>query len=364
MEAVAAMPVRPPADVLRALITAAVLPGVGAARLRAALAAPAGPAAGLDRMAENVRSGLGVVDRERTAGWARRALETIHRENVHVLLPDDPEYPDVLHRLSLPPCPLFARGRLELLATPMVAVVGTRRSTRYGRDAARRIATGIAQAGVTVISGLARGIDGEAHTAAGPARTVGVLGCGIDVVFPVEHRRLQEAIGREGLLITEQLPGAPPAPHNFPRRNRMIAGLALGVVVVEAPVKSGALSTAKKALESGLDVFAVPGPIGTRAAAGSNALIRDGGVLVTSAREVLAALDLPVPPEGSEEEIPPQELEGQGLALWRVLGREPRHIDEISVEVGLEPHRSLASLLSLEVRGHAIQLPGMCFTRS
>jgi len=362
--AVASTPVRPPPDLLRALIGTAVLPGVGCVGLRAALEDPAGPVVALERLAAEVRAGLGAVDRERAGGWARRALETIEAERVHVLVPGDGSYPERLLRLEHPPCPLFARGSLELLDTPMVAVVGTRRSTPYGRDAARRIAAGIASAGVTVISGLARGIDGEAHAAAGPSRTVGVLGCGIDVFFPIDHHSLQQAIGSEGLLVTEQLPGAPPVAHNFPRRNRIIAGLARGVVVIEAPVKSGALSTARKALDAGQDVFAVPGPIGTRTAAGSNALIRDGATLVTSAREVLLGLGLPLPPDGSEEEVPPRELEGQGLALWRVLGREPMHVDEISTEVGLEPHRSLASLLALEVRGHARQLSGMRFVRA
>jgi DNA processing protein len=346
------------------LIDAAALPGVGCVRLRAALSDPLAPAAALNRLSADVRGGLGVVDRERAGGWARRALETIVAGRIHVLVPGDGYYPERLLHLSDPPCPLFARGRLELLETPMVAVVGTRRCTPYGRDAARRIATGLAAAGVTVVSGLARGIDGEAHAAAGPARTAAVLGCGIDVVFPVDHRSLQESIGIEGLLVTEQLPGSPPAAHNFPRRNRIIAGLALGVVVIEAPVKSGALSTARKAADGGQDVFAVPGPIGTRSSAGTNALIRDGARLVTSAREVLQRLRLPLPPEGCEEEVPPGELEGQGLALWRVLGREPMHVDEIATEVGLEPHRSLASLLALEIRGHARQLPGMRFVRA
>lgn len=364
MATVTVGPIRPEPELLRALIAAATLPGVGAVRLSAAVAEPAGARDGLERLAEASRRRLGPVERDRAEGWAHRALQTIHREDVHVLLPTDERYPGALRRLEHPPCPLFARGRLELLDTPMVAVVGTRRCTDYGRHAARRIAGGLAHAGTTVISGLARGIDGEAHRAAGPPRTVAVLGCGIDVVFPRQHRKLQAAIGRDGLLLTEQLPGAPPEGHNFPRRNRIIAGLARGVVVVEAPTRSGALSTAKKAREGGLEVFAVPGRIGTETAAGSNALIRDGGKLVTSAREVLLELGLPVPPEGFEDDLPPTELEGQGLALWRVLGHEPRHVDEISIEVGLEPHRSLASLLSLEVRGHARQLPGMRFTRA
>lgn len=356
-------PVRPAPDVLEALIMAAALPGVGCSRLAGALRSAEGPRTGLERLAETTRRRLRDVDRDRARGWARRSMQTIDRQRVHVLVPDDNAYPAALRHLEYPPCPLFAQGRLELLDTPMVAVVGTRRSTAYGREAAHRIAWGIAAAGVTVISGLARGIDGEAHRAAGPARTVGVLGCGIDVTFPREHRRLQEAIGREGLLLTEFLPGAPPERHNFPRRNRIIARLARGVVVVEAPAKSGALSTARKALDDGGDVFAVPGRMGERESVGSNELIRDGGILVTSAREVLSKLELPLPPLDYEEEIPPAELEGQGLALWRVLGREPQHVDEISVSVGLEPHRSLASLLALEVRGHARQLPGMRFVR-
>lgn len=356
--------VRPSSDVLEALLLAAALPEVGGGRLRGALEGRAGPKSGLERLAAAAGARLGAVERDRARGWAWRALETLERERVHVLLPGGDHYPPRLLRLPQPPCPLFARGRLELLETPMVAVVGTRRATPYGREAAHRIAWGIGAAGVTVISGLARGIDGEAHRAAGVARTVGVLGCGIDVFFPREHRELQEAIGREGLLLTEQLPGAPPARHNFPRRNRIIAGLARGVVVVEAPAKSGALSTARQAVDGGIDVFAVPGRIGEWRSAGTNALIRDGEAeLVTGAREVLAALGLPLPPADYEEEIPPSELEGQGLALWRVLGRQPKHVDEIAVAVGLESHRSLASLLALEVQGHARQLPGMRFVR-
>lgn len=365
-----AAPVRPQRDVLEALLHAAALPGVAGGRLRAALedgdrlggGAPA-RAAALHRLAEEARQGLRAAEVDRARGWARRALETIHGEAVHVLLPGDRAYPTRLTHLHQPPCPLFARGRLELLESPMVAVVGTRSSTPYGREAAHRIAWGIGAAGVTVISGLAAGIDGVAHRAAGPARTVAVLGCGIDVFYPRAHRQLQEAIARQGLVLSEQLPGAPPARHNFPRRNRILAALAVGVVVVEAPPGSGALSTAAQAREGGVTVFAVPGPIHQRGSIGVNELIRDGAQLVTDAREVLAGLELPLPPVDAQEDVPPLELEGQGLALWRALGPEPRHVDEISAAVGLEPQRSLPSLLALEVRGHARQLPGLRFVR-
>ncbi len=356
-------PVRPPPGILTPLIGAAALPGVASGRLRRALEEP-DPRAALEALARSTARDLGETDLVRARGWARRALQTIRQAPIHVLLPGDPAYPDRLMTVSPPPCPLFARGRLELLETPIVAVVGTRRSSRYGRNVARRIAGGLAAADVTVISGLADGIDGIAHRAAGLSRTIGVLGCGIDVAYPAGHRALQSAIGREGLLLTEQLPGTAPFGPNFPRRNRIIAGLSLGVVVVEAPEKSGALSTAAIAREHGADVFAVPGPITEDRSVGANGLIRDGAVLVTGAREVLQKLELPLPPEDVEEEVPPVELEGQGLALWRALDAEPRHIDEISATVGLDSHRSLASLLSLEVQGHARQLPGLRFVRA
>lgn len=360
----APMPVRPPGPVLEALLDAAALPGVGPVALRSALRWPEGAENGLQRLADQTRRGLRPAAVERASGWAARALETIRHQYVHVLMPDDPAYPATLLHLAQPPVPLFARGRLELLDTPMIAVVGTRRASAYGREAARRIAGGIGAAGSTVISGLARGVDGVAHRAAGLDRTVAVVGSGIDVHFPAEHRRLQDAIAVEGLLLTEQLPGAPPVGHNFPRRNRIIAGLAVAVVVVEAPPRSGALSTAARAADLGREVFVVPGPIDSPLSAGGNALIRDGAKLITSAREVLATLELPLPPDDCEEVLPPDGLEGQGLALWRALGGEPRHVDEISTAVGLDPRRSLASLLALEVRGHARQLPGMRFVRA
>lgn len=355
---------RPEPRVLDALVRAAALPGVGRLRLRRALRDGDTPEGGLLALIERTEIALRESERIRARGWARRALETIHRDDIQVLVPGLTDYPAGLALLEEPPVPLFAQGRLDLLAGPLVAVVGTRAMSAYGRDAAHRIAGGIAAAGVTVLSGLARGVDGVAHRAAGPSRTVAVLGCGLDVVFPKAHAGLQAAIGREGLLLSEQLPGAPPARHHFPLRNRIIAGLARAVVVIEAPPGSGALSTAAHAREQGRDVFAVPGPIGVRGSEGTNALIRDGATLVTSAREVLSALGLALPPGGAEEALPPPELEGQALALWRALGRDPLHADEVAARAGLDPRRGLASLLSLEIQGHARQLAGLRFRRA
>lgn len=357
-------PVRPPPASLEAVVRALALPGVGSGKLRQATRASGDPGAGLRVLARRARSRLTEGERVRADGWARRALWTIERGKIHVLTPDMPHYPASFQHLASPPYALFAAGRLDLLRTPMVAVVGTRSCTSYGLDVATRLARGLADAGVTVVSGLALGIDGAAHRAAGAHRTVGVLGCGLDVWYPPRHRGLQRDIARRGLLLTEQLPGAPPEGFNFPRRNRMIAALGLGIVVVEAPHRSGALITAKHALELGRHVFAVPGPLGATASAGANALIRDGAVLVTEAREILEALELPVPEQASDPAAPPSDLHGVALALWSALGHQPRHVDDVASAVGLEPGQSLASLLALELQGHARQLPGMRFVRS
>ena len=358
------LPASPPQRTVDALVKALALPGVGSARLREAIRREGGPEAALKALASAEWPRLGERERQRVAGWARRALETIRRDKVHVLHEASPAYPERLRHLADPPCVVFGRGGLDLLARPSVAVVGTRNASEYGRSMAARIAGGIAAAGTIVISGLARGIDGVAHRAAGSSRTVGVLGCGIDVVYPRQHQDLHGRIARDGLLLTEVLPGAPPAAHNFPRRNRIIAALAEAVVVIDAPQRSGALITARMALEVGRPVFVVPGPATDPRSEGGNTLIRDGATLVTTAAEVLEPLGLPLPPPGAEEEVAPDGLEGVGLALWRQLGAAPRHVDEIAAAVGLEPHHSLASLLALEIQGHARQHPGLRFARS
>jgi DNA processing protein len=382
-------PVRPPRPVLEALVRALATPGVGNAAIRAAMgattaaatpgvaltsAAPTGAATGtapgnlaaaLDRLARRAGGSLRPAELERAEGWARTALRTIDRGRVHVLTPEMELYPEPLRQLNDPPSAVFAAGRLDLLTTPMVAIVGTRSCTERGRAAARRMARGLATAGVTVISGLALGIDGESHRAAGPAGTIGVLGCGLDVAYPPSHRPLQRAIAREGLLLSEVLLGAPPAPHHFPRRNRLIAALGLGVVVVEAPQKSGALITVRHALDLGRTVFAMPGFRGSPASAGTNQIIEEGATLVTTPREVLEALDLPSSSLEDDDGVqaPPAGLHGVGLAVWRSLRAEPRHVDDLAAELGLEPQNSLASLLALEIQGHARQLAGLRFVR-
>ncbi len=357
-------PVRPPVEVLAPFLHAAAIPGVGPISLRKAVGDPDGPAVGLGRLIRDREPKLPEAEIDRVYGWVRRIMDTIHRERHHVMVPGLTWYPAQLEHLEEPPYPLFARGRLELLDTPTVGIVGTRAMTAYGRESAHRLGAGLAAAGATVVSGLARGVDGVAHRAAGPARTIGVVGCGLDVAFPRAHTGLQEAIGREGLLLGELLPGTPPARHAFPKRNRIIAAISRAVIVVEAPHGSGALSTAAQAREQGKQVFAVPGPIWSRVSEGTNALIRDGVPMVTSAGEVARELGLGDPPPDAEKDVPPEGLEGQALALWRVLDREPRHAEEVAAAAGLDARRGLASLLSLEIQGHARQVAGLRFCRS
>lgn len=352
----------PPAAVVELMVRALALPGGTPEALAASVHAAGGDAAaGARSMIDARRGRLDTATRDRCDGWAARALAAV-RGGLHVLVPGYRGYPERLLDLDVPPPILFARGDLSLLDDPAVAVVGTRRCTQDGTRTAERIAAGVASAGAVVVSGLALGIDAAAHGAASPRRTIAVLGCGVDVIYPRANRALQEAIGREGLLVSERLPGTPPYPYLFPERNRIIAALSSAVVIVEAPARSGALITADCARVLGRPVFAAPGPLGVPAYEGSNSRIRDAlAVLITGPEEVLKAIGVAVPSDLAD--LAPPELEGVGLALWRAVGAGAVHADDLAEAVGLEPGQGLASLLALEIQGHLRQLPGMRFVR-
>lgn len=351
---------------LRALLTLCVLPGLSGSRLRGLLRRHGSAEAALAALPEELGEVGGARAVREQAGRVARAQRTIERLGVEVLVEADPRYPRRLLQLHDPPAVLFARGRLELLERPAVAVVGARRHTAYGAEAAKLLAGGLAGAGVVVVSGLARGIDGIAHEAALAGGTIAVLGCGIDVAYPRENAALQERIAQEGLLLSEFAPGVPALPYHFPRRNRLIAALSAGVVVVEASAKSGSLITADHALELGREVFAVPGPINRETSVGTNALIRDGATLVTGVADILEALGLEGRGGGvsaGEEAEAPEGLDGERLALWRVLRDEPLHVDELAGAAGLSPAGALAGLLELELAGWARQYAGKRFAR-
>ncbi len=291
-------------------------------------------------------------------GCAGRAIDIVTVEMA--------SYPDRLRQLHDPPPFLFLRGDASLLARRSVTIVGSRRSTAYGRRTAEELAGALARAGVVVVSGMALGIDGAAHRgclAAGGA-TVAVLGSGPDVLSPSSHAGLGRQILRTGLVVSEFLPGDPPLAHHFPRRNRVLAALADAVVVVEAAARSGALITVGHALDLGRDVFAVPGPLGTPSSQGSNALIRDGAGMITSVAEFVAAVTGGEPAESKGGQREPTNVGSEALELWRALGDGAVDVDRLAHLVRLTPAEALAGLAELEIVGWAVRDSGMRFRRS
>jgi DNA processing protein len=272
----------------------------------------------------------------------------------------DPRYPPLLLQLHDPPKRLYVRGRAALLPKPAVAVVGARSCSPYGAHIARGLARELAAAGVVVVSGLARGIDGEAHRGAlaAGARTVAVLGCGIDRDYPRSHADLARRIREHGAVVSEYPPGIEPAPWRFPARNRIIAALCLATVVVEARERSGALITADFALELGRDVFAVPGEITAALSAGTNDLLRQGAAPLLSARDVLAAL-------GLEPEAPaPPPVSPAAGAVLRLLGDGARDADALARRSGRPSAEVAAALVELELAGLVSGAEGVYRCRS
>ncbi len=279
-------------------------------------------------------------------------MERIAAQGISITHPGHPAYPRLLAEAAGRPSILYLRGALTPADDAGVAIVGTRRVTPYGRQAAERIAMELAQAGVTVISGLARGVDGVAHRAALAAggRTVAVLGSGPDVIYPGEHRRLAEEIMVAGAIVTEHPPGAPPDAQNFPARNRIISGMSLGVVVIEAPIRSGALITATFAADQGREVFVVPGSVFSPASEGTNLLLRDGARIVRDGADVLEDLNLGSRGAGSALQTE-MALDDTERRVYEVLGSEARHIDELAEAAGLAAGQAAALLLTMELKG-------------
>jgi DNA processing protein len=260
----------------------------------------------------------------------------------------DAGYPEALHDLPDPPPVLFASGALTTLDAPVVAIVGTRQATAYGERVTREIAGALARAGACVVSGMARGIDAAAHRAALDAggRTAAVLGTGVDIAYPVAHRALHARIAREGLLLSEELPGDRATAGSFPRRNRIIAALARVIIVVEAGTRSGALITATHALELGRTVAAVPGPIDAPQSAGTNELLRDGATVIASVADALALAGCTAPAQG-ERAV----LTGDERAVWDALAAGPLDADALTARAALPARRCLAAITTLEVSG-------------
>jgi DNA processing protein len=273
------------------------------------------------------------------------------------------EYPKVLLEIPDPPPFLYVKGSLEGIE-PALAIVGSRRASTYGRLTTGRLAGELAENGVTVVSGMARGVDTAAHRGAlsRGGRSVGVLGCGVDVVYPAENEGLFSEMASRGAIVSEFPMGTPPLAENFPRRNRIISGISRGVLVVEAAEKSGSLITADYALEQGREVFAVPGNINFSSSRGSNRLIKQGAKLVETVEDILEEL-----PRGRMEvaartaPTPCFSLSPQEATLYTLLAGSPLHIDDIITKSGLTVSDVSAILLRLELKGAIMQLPGKIF---
>jgi DNA processing protein len=301
---------------------------------------------------------------------ARGELEKIERKGYTLLTLDSPGYPGHLREIFDPPFVLYCEGDAETLRNPAVAVVGARRPTPYGRAVAEKIAADLAGRGCVVASGLAAGIDACAHRGAlRTGRTVAVLGCGLDVSYPWENRGLQREIAGRGAVVTEYALETPPLAENFPVRNRIISGLSLGLVVVEAAAKSGSLITAKLALSQDREVMAVPGNVTSALSAGPNGLIRDGARPVGSWEDVAEGLPSPwrenllARSEEKEQNIGASLSRDELRVLDELAVDAARPIDELAERTGSSVSSLLALLLGLELKGAVVQHPGKEFQR-
>jgi DNA processing protein len=293
--------------------------------------------------------------------WSWLGAEAAEARQIITL--GDPLYPSALLETADPPLMLYAQGRVELLRAEAIAVVGSRNPTRQGIDNARAFSEHLSQAGLTVVSGLALGIDTAAHEGglAGAASTVAVVGTGLDRVYPRRNLALAHRLARLGLIVSEFALGMPPLQPNFPIRNRIIAGLSRGTLVVEAALQSGSLITARLALEAGRDVFAIPGSIHSPQSRGCHALIKQGAKLVDSAQDVLDELRLPGAGAAAVAAAAPTPARDD--PLLEALGFDPVTLDALVARTGCSPAELSTRLLDLELAGRVARLPGQLFQR-
>lgn len=356
----------PRREELAAWIRLTLVPGLGGAALRHLLQRFGSPAAVLgasqselttvigEKLALRLRARESLVAVDQTLDWSEQ-------EGHHVVTLGDGAYPDRLLEIADPPPLLYVRGNPGLLRHEAVAIVGSRNATPQGRANAEAFARALSERGVTVISGLALGIDAAAHRGAleGRGSTVGVVGAGVDVVYPPRNADLFDALAARGAVVSEFPLGAPPLAGHFPRRNRLISGLSRGVLVVEAGLESGSLITARVGAEQGRDVFAVPGSIHSPLSKGCHALIKEGAKLVESVEDVLGELT----PGAVAQRAAPTTSAHPGESLLEHLGHDPCNLDTLCRRSGLTADTVSAMLLQLELDGKVSSLPGGRFQR-
>jgi len=297
-----------------------------------------------------------------------KQLNSMKRTGAKLITIDDETYPENLKNIYNPPPLLFVKGELRKQDNCSIAIVGSRKATHYGKLAAEKLAKELSSYGVTIVSGMARGIDTIAHKAALDldGRTIAVLGSGLDVIYPPENKNIYHRISERGAVISEFLFGTKPYSFNFPLRNRIISGLSLGTVVVEAGPKSGALITARFAMEQGREVFAVPGNVYCTQTKGTHGLIRQGAKLVEGIEDILEEISIlkkKISEEKEREKKPPLEVSQELRPILDIIGFEPLHIDEIILKTGICSSKISSLLLELEVDGFIKQLPGKRFVR-
>ena len=363
---------------LECMLRISMAEGVGAVTYRALIEHFGDPRAILQASSRELRQcpsvgGKAAAALERAAAEADtdRELALAEQCGVRIVPFGSDEYPRSLSLIYDPPIVLYVRGDLIEQDTMAIAVVGSRRCSYYGQRQAERIASGLATSGFTIVSGLARGVDAAAHRASlrATGRTIAVLGCGLARIYPRENDELADLVSRRGAVVSELPMSTPPDPGNFPPRNRLISGLSLGVVVVEAAVRSGSLITAKWALEQGREVFAVPGPIDSPYSRGPHHLIKDGAKLVESPRDVieeLGPLSEVVTTEDGDEIGDPRvlALNTQEAKVFAAASAAPKTIDEITREADVPPAAAASTLMILEVKGLVKQLSGKRFVKA
>ncbi len=348
------------------------VPGLGARGIRQLIDRFGTPGAVFSACGKGLEKGTGIRRNvaETLAGpaplreKARCQLQRLQSGGAKAICPDDDNYPQLLKEIADSPPVLYVQGHVELLRSLCVAMVGSRAATAYGRRSGFALARDLASAGVTVVSGLAMGIDGEAHSGALSVRggTIGVLGCGLDVIYPRQNNGLYEQIREHGLLVTEYPLGTRPDGFRFPARNRIIAGMSSGVVVVEAARKSGSLITAEMAMDEGRDVFAVPGQIDSFKSGGTHSLLQQGAKLVQSVEDILVELGGCPRNSGSEagsQASPPEpDIDPEANKLLQAIDVYPAPRNELIAATGLGPAKIAELLLLLELEGLVELLPG------
>ncbi len=363
------------AETLRPWLALAQTPGLGGKKILELIARFGDPSAVFRQShTDLLAAGLGesTVRALRQPRWQTvdRALRWAERPGRRIIPLNDPVYPEALRQISSPPPVLFVQGDPETLRRPQIAIVGSRNPSETGRRVAFEFAAELSSLGLVVTSGLALGIDGAAHQGAlSRGTTVAVAGTGPDRIYPARHRKLAEEIADRGAIVTEFPPGTPIRPQHFPRRNRIIAGLSLGTLVVEATRRSGSLITARHALEQGREVMAVPGSIYSPQAKGCNGLIREGATLVETVEDVLESLGLLPPPDRPADANPRPSLaqnDELGEDYRDLLARidySPTPVDRLVEETGLPPEEIASMLFILELEGHISSVAGGCYQR-